>query len=352
MNATEKNKKEPTSKKRKKWWLWLLLAFVLVIVIFIALLPTIVSSEMISSAILAKINDAAPGRLDFTDLSMGWSKGIMVSDISYTDDAEGINVKVKQFAMAPHFGSILLGKINLGETVIDEPVISIDLKEILQPELDTQKQRSETTPAPQPMVALPVHQINLNINNGQFTATDPKGNSAQLDQINSNLSLKPPGQQSSFELDTNLNVQNKQSKVTAKAQITPDKKSGWTLKGATGNVNIEISDLDLASLEPFFALAELDLQANGTLAANLKSEIDQGQVQKINGTIKGEDLEISGDVLKSDRISSSQLDVDIQLQRKDQLVSIDQSIIRADWADISANGFLPTTLDSINDFLT
>ncbi|MHC4758501.1 MAG: hypothetical protein ACYTE8_07570, partial [Planctomycetota bacterium] len=63
-------------------------------------------------------------------------------------------------------------------------------------------------------------------------------------------------------------------------------------------------------------------------------------------------MEIAGDILKSDRISSSQFDVDIQLQRKDQLISIDQFIVRADWADISANGLLPTTLDSVNNFLT
>ncbi|MHC4758502.1 MAG: hypothetical protein ACYTE8_07575 [Planctomycetota bacterium] len=180
MNNQKKNKKAPASKKRKKWWLRLLLVFLLVIVTLIALLPTIVSSEMISSAILARINDSAPGRLDFTDLSMGWTKGIKVSDISYTDDAEGINVKVKQFAMAPRIGSILLGKINLGQAVIDEPIISIDLKEILQSDQPIQrqpsieKQQPTSAPEPQQMVFLPVHQIDLNINNGQFTVTEPE----------------------------------------------------------------------------------------------------------------------------------------------------------------------------------
>ncbi|MHC4293941.1 MAG: hypothetical protein ACYSTX_06560, partial [Planctomycetota bacterium] len=130
MKGQKKNEKAPAQKKRKKWWLWLLLTIFIVIIALIALLPAIISSEMARKTILAKINDAAPGHLDFTDLSIGWLKGVSISDINYQDDLASIKVKVKQFAAKPHFGSIIFGNISFGDTIIDEPIISIDLKEI------------------------------------------------------------------------------------------------------------------------------------------------------------------------------------------------------------------------------
>ncbi|MHC4152893.1 MAG: AsmA family protein [Planctomycetota bacterium] len=351
MKTQKKNEKVSAKKRRKKWWLWLLLTILILIIALIVLLPTIISSEMARKTILAKINDAAPGHLDFTDLSMGWLKGVSVSDINYQDDMEGIVVKVKQFAAKPHFGSIIFGKISFGDTIINEPIISIDLKEISQPDMPLQKQLPTPTLQSQPMVALPVHQIDLNIKNGRFTVTDSKGNSAQLTQINSNLNLRPPGQQTNFDFATNLSSQEQESKIIAQAQITPDKKTGWSLEGTTGDLNIEIQDLDLTSLEPFFAMAGLQLQAAGTLAANFKSKIDHGLPQAINGTIKGANLELTGGLLKGDKISTSELNVDVQLLRENQLMNIQNFIIHADWADLRAAGFIPTTLDSMASLL-
>ncbi|MHC4186953.1 MAG: AsmA family protein, partial [Planctomycetota bacterium] len=250
MKPQKENEKVPAQKRRKKWWLWLLLTILVLIIALIVLLPTIISSEMARKTILTKINNAAPGQLDFTDLSIGWLKGVSISDINYQDDMESIKVKVKQFTAKPHLASIIFGKISFGDTVIDEPVISIDLKEITQPDTPSQKQPPVTATQPQPMVALPIHQIDLNIKNGQFTVTDPKGNSAQLTQINSNLNLRPPGQQTNLDLATNLSSQEQESKIAAQAQVTPDKKSGWSLEGTTGDLSVEIQDLDLTSLEP------------------------------------------------------------------------------------------------------
>jgi hypothetical protein len=314
------------------------------------MLPTIISSEMARKTILATINDAAPGHLDFTDLSIGWFKGVSISNINYQDDMESIRVKVKQFAAKLHFGSIIFGKISFGDTIIDEPIISIDLKEIPQPNIPSQMQQPTPTLQSQPMVALPVHQIDLNINNGRFTVTDSKGNSAQLAQINSNLNLRPPGQQTNFDFATNLSSQNQESKITAKAQVTPDKKTGWSLEGSTGDLSIEIQDLDLTSLEPFFAMAGLQLQAAGTLAANFKSKIDQGLPKTINGTIKGANLKLTGNVLKGDKISTSDLNVDIQVQRENELINIQNCVVHTDWANLTAAGFIPTTIDSLDGF--
>ncbi|MHC4271639.1 MAG: hypothetical protein ACYST2_04930, partial [Planctomycetota bacterium] len=351
MKAQKKNEKAPDKKRRKKWWLWLPLAILLLIIALIVLLPTIISSEMISKTLLAKINDLAPGKLDFTDLSMGWFKGISISDLNYQDDLESIKVNVKYFAAKPHLGSIISGKISLGDTVIDEPVISIDLKEISQPDIPSQKQQPTTAPQSQPMVGFPVHQIDLNINNGRFTVTDPKGNSAQLTQINTNLNLRPPGQQTNLDFSTNLLSRDQESKISAQVQVTPDKKTGWSLEGTTGDLSIEIQDLDLASLEPFIAMAGLELQTAGILAVNFKSKIDQGLPQTINGTIKGADLELTGTVLKGDKISTSELNVDIQLLRENQLMNIQNFIIDTDWANLRAAGFIPTTVDSMSSLL-
>jgi len=347
MNA-QKNNQNTTSKKRhKKWWLLILSTVVALLFILILLIPVIISSETARHAILAKINDSAPGRFDFADLTMGWHKGVTVSDIQYDDDTEGINIKVKQLSTNPKFTSLLLGNVALGKTLIDEPLISIHLKEKVPSE--------RQIPAPdktrsQPIV-LPVHTMDLNINNGRIEITDPKGNTSTLDQINSTLNLKPPGRRTNLNMAMNLQSRNQQTQITAQAQLTPDKKTGWTLEGTSGDITIEIQQLDLSSLEPFFALSGKGIEATGALSANLKSTIEHGLPQTINGTVKGKNLEITARQLKGDKITTSDLNVDIQMQKENEIISIQNCVLHTDWADVTASGSIPTTVDSLTGVL-
>jgi len=71
------------STKRKVTFILALIA-ALIVLLFL-LVPVVVSSERGRKVILAKVNRAINGQIDFADLSVGWLKGVKVVDFSFND---------------------------------------------------------------------------------------------------------------------------------------------------------------------------------------------------------------------------------------------------------------------------
>ncbi len=347
----EKSTQAKRPKKTGRRIIQIVSALFVVLIVFVFLLaPVFISSEKGRQIILAQINKSIEGRADFTDLSMGWFKGIKIADLSFDDTSGEISVKVKQIATEPHYGSLLTGNLSFGQTTIDEPRVRINLKE---------KPPAEITPATEPKtvpketagIALVT---DITVNNGNVKVTDTKNKTVELAQINSNINLKPPGKQSSFDLNMIVAANDKQSKVQAEGRITPVKtkeKSGWTFEAADGDLTVEVNDLDLESLESFFALAGVDIQTKGDISANLKGQLVNGQIENVTGTVRGTNLDITTAALKGDHLKTKVLDADINLARKGQMMNINNLNVTTDWANLQATGSLPTTIESMDSFL-
>jgi len=263
-----------------KWVLTLVLAL---IVVTFFLVPVFVSSEKGRHAILARINNSVEGKAGIGKLSMSWFKGVKITDFSFNDTLGRISIAVKQIATKPHYASILFGNLSFGETVIDEPKVEIRLegKHPVEANPVTVGQASKLKRPPaketEPIV-LPIKQIDMTVNNGQFKVIDPQGQSVKLSRINTKLNLKPPGQQTNFDLNMSVADGNKQSQIRAGGQLVPSRRNGWSLKGASGSLAVEVNDLDIESLGPFFALAGLEIEAKGTISTNLSADIEDGQI--------------------------------------------------------------------------
>ena len=201
----EKNSRTKPRKKTTTRILKLVLALIVVLIVLILfLIPAFVSSGKGRQIILAKINNSISGRTNFADLSMGWFRGINVADVSFKDNAGQIAVHVKQIATKPHYGSILTGNLSFGETIIDEPKVEINLKDL---------QREPSAGKRARPVMLPIKNIDLVLNDGDLKVTDPKANTVELSQINSKVNLRPPGQQTNFDLNMAVIDGGKASKI-------------------------------------------------------------------------------------------------------------------------------------------
>src|SRR3972149_6216680 len=103
-SSKNQSKKKRNTAKKIAAFAFIILA--LIILMAFLLIPPLVSSEKGRETILAKINDAISGRLVFASLSMGWVKGVKLTELRYNDDAGRTSVKVKQIATRPHYASI------------------------------------------------------------------------------------------------------------------------------------------------------------------------------------------------------------------------------------------------------
>jgi hypothetical protein len=359
-----KTEKKSTSGSRKKTStrilkLVLLLTVVLIVLVFL-LVPAFLSSGKGRRLILAKINDSIAGQIDFADLSMGWLKGVRIADFSFNDSAGQISAQIKQITTKPHYGSIVMGNLSFGETTIDQPKVNVNLKG--QPAAE-QAPVGKTEPRPVfdgrgepvPVKAGYIGLVmDVAINDGNLKVTDSKAATVELSQINSRLNLRPPGRQTDF--DINLAVVNQkaeQSQIHAAGKIKPGTdKSGWTLKGTTGNVTVEVNDLDLESLGPIFELAKIEVQAKGTVSADVKAVVKDGNFENLNGSIKAKNLDITSPELKGDQLKTSLLNVAVELKSQQQLINIEKLKLESDFLSANADGMVPTTFKSWADFLT
>jgi len=327
-------------------------AFIVVLIVLVVfLVPAFVSSEKGRNFILAKINNSLDGKTDFAGLSMSWWKGVKITKLSFDDSRDHTSVAVKEIATKPNYGSILFGSISLGETIIDEPRVEINLKN-RQPK-ETAGPKQKTTTGTQPTsIALPIKKMDLVINNGNVKVTDQHAKTVELSQIDSRVNLRPPGQETAFTLHTLVASAGKESKIQAEGRINPGKANkGWTLKGTSGNVSVQVTDLDLPSLAPFLALAGVEIQAEGILSGSISSEVKDGQFENISADIKAKNLDITGPLLKGDRLKTNSLKVDAKMEREQKMIRIESLDITADWLKAQAAGIVPTTFESFDEFL-
>ncbi|MBN1805638.1 MAG: hypothetical protein JW837_10335 [Sedimentisphaerales bacterium] len=317
----------------------LLFIFVLIVLVFL-LLPFIVSSKAGNNFISVKINNSVDGRVDFAGLSMSWFKGIIIDGLSFKDNADKISVHVKQITTRPRYGSILKGDLSFGKTTVDRPEININLEN-----------KSTIDASKAGYLSLVMDVV---INDGNLKLTDSKSKTVELSQINSNVSLRPPGMQTEF--DINLAVGNKgsgESQIRAKGKIKPGLAiKEWSVKGTTGDLNIEVTDLDLESLGSLLELADIDVQARGKVSADFDAVMEDGNFDNLTGSIKATNIDVVGAALKGDNLKTGLLTVDVKLNSQKQLIKIEQFKLGSDWLEAEAIGTVPTTFSSWSDFLT
>ncbi|OHB62625.1 MAG: hypothetical protein A2Y76_08570 [Planctomycetes bacterium RBG_13_60_9] len=315
---------------------------ILVLIILIVLLiPVVLSSRGFTRWIQATINRSTGGQTDIGDLSVGWLKGIRVADFSFRGENGWAEVDIGRITSRPSYSSLLGGTLALGRTVVDQPRVAIDLRE--------RPPSSDKGPSMDPSQLEWLNEVV--VRNGSVRLTDATGRTAQIASLNSDVSLRPAGQTSRFSANAVVAAAQGPGRVQIVGEVTPDKKTGWSLKGTTGDVTVDVNDLDLNSVAPFLAMAGIQVQARGQVSGNIVGALQDGQIENVKATISGRDLDVAGQALKGDRLQTSQLNVNANLTQTNNAISVDQLNVRTDWATISAAGTIPKTVESLSQLL-
>lgn len=341
MESQTQDKQAPARKFKSRKWPWIVLGIVAIILLALMLAPVYLSSDGFRQMLQAKIGRSTGGQLSIGDLSVGWLKGVRVSDLSFREAAGWASVNVKAIDSQPRLAALLGGTLSLGRTVIDQPQIDIDLRK-RPPATTTEKPQG---PAQTPRMTL---LGDVTINRGTVNLTSLQGQTVKIGNVVSTLNLRSLGQISSLQADMVVTDAGQEAQIHAAANVKP---SGWTLKGTTGDVAVEVNDLNLDSLAPIFELAGVDLQAKGRLNAAIKGTMQDGKVHNVTASVAGQGLDITGAPLKGDRLQTSRLDVDARLSQKGQALQVERLEAQTDWATVSASGTVPTTVKSLTDLL-
>ncbi len=318
------------------WKLLPVIIVVLVLLVFL-LIPVVLSTPGGERFILGRINDAVPGQAGFSNLSMGWFKGVRIAGLTFEGSDGEVSVTAESVSTKPRYGALLGGNLAFGHTTIDKPRVEISMKE---PRPRASTGGKSTGPAIPSQPAALALVSNLMVNDGSVKITDAQARSVELTKINSKMSLRPPGQTSNLALD--MAVAGTQSTIHVAAEATPEKgKTGWSLAGTTGNLTVEVNDLALDSIEPILAMAGVELEAEGELSANLKGSVKDDKIESLTGTIDGRQIDVVIADLDGDRIRTEKLTVDVDLQQKENRLMVDKLDVQTDWANLDAKGMVP-----------
>ncbi|MCL5282001.1 MAG: hypothetical protein M1376_19070 [Planctomycetes bacterium] len=337
----EAQKQDVARTRPKKKWPWALVGVLIVLLVIVLLIPVFLSSPGFTRWVQAKISRSTGGQAGIRDLSVGWFRGVRIAGFSYRAENGWTEVDVSQITTMPRYASLLSGTLALGRTVLEQPRVAIDLRE--RPPSAEKK----------PVDMNELERIrDVVIRDGRVRLTDTHGQTVQLADLNSDLSIRPPGQTSRFKAGAVvLAAQQSPGQLTVVGQATPSQKTGWSLRGTSGELTVDVNDLNLASVAPFLDLAGLQVQARGQVSGHLTSALQDGQIQNINGTVTGQNLDLTGPTLQGDQVRTAQLNATVNLAQAGDVVDVNQLEVRTDWATVSLTGTLPKTPGSLSQLL-
>jgi hypothetical protein len=339
VNAT---KAKPVRRSRR--WPWVVIGVPIVLLVIVLLIPVILSSKGFTRWVQTKISSSAGGQANIRDLSVGWFRGVRIDGFSFRGQNGWTEVDIDRITTTPHYAGLLSGTLGLGRTVIDQPRVAIDLRQ-QPPSSKSNKSTAVDLSGLERMGEVVVR-------DGSVRLTDTAGKTVQLARLNSDLSIRPLGEMSQLNAGAVvLAAAQRPGQMTIVGHATPGKKTGWSLKGTTGDVTVDVNELNLGSIAPFLDLAGVQVQAGGQLSGHITSALQDGQIQNLNATISGRNLDITGQGLKGDRLHTSQLSVRANLIQSGEVLDVNQLDVRTDWAVVSLTGRIPKTPGSLSGLL-
>ena len=317
---------------------WGVIVLSVLLVLIFVLVPVIISSESGKNFIVSKVNKSVDGKLDLGSFSLGWLKGVHLTDINFSDNSGEMSISVKDISAKPKYVALLGGEISVTDAVVDSPKVVINIKDEAKESKPiatstAKKDTSKATPG------IDLKHLDLTIKDGDVTINHRGGDSVvrtvQFSNIASKVDLKPAGQASTFDVALAVGGKGASSEVTAKGNVKKSKK-GWTAKETSGELAVKVDDLDLATLRPLFALMGKEIEVEGKLNADIDASIAEGRPEKISATavLAGFSQKIDGKEIVLDEPVT--LDADISSDGDD--VKIDKLRLKSSFCSVSGKG--------------
>lgn len=109
---------------KKKLSIVILGTGITVLVLF-GLLPTLLSSDMVLDQVLARINDQPGTSLKIAGCSIGWRRGLVCSDLAYTDYERGLDLHVDKVLGSQGVLALLAAPKNFGTIRVQQPLLTL-----------------------------------------------------------------------------------------------------------------------------------------------------------------------------------------------------------------------------------
>ncbi len=321
---------------RRKKWIWIVSIGLFLLLLAVSSLPSILSTSPCRHYILARVNQSLSGRANVGQWSLGWFSGVHIKDLTFQDTLGVTEVTIKGIKAKPHLTSFLTGRGSFGHTVIDQPRVRWTVRPV-----------DSTTQQPSlgrvGVVGLPLSNLDLEVRDGVIEVVDLEQRVSTLSNVQTRLTLTP--KHSQWVMAASMPVGPAQGTIQAEVSVDQPVTKAWDLKGTSGLWSVDVNALDLSSLQAVLSLAKVDLDLKGLVNAQLKGQVTEGRLDHAKGQVNARGLEASGDLLKGDRLATSELDVSLDMIHEGGSIQINSLSLNSDWMTSNLKGSLPVDKD-------
>jgi hypothetical protein len=326
-----------TKRKPKSLFRRIVVAMVWLIVVVAALLalaPSLLSSGPGTKIVQSKLGKALGGTVEMGHLSLGWFSGLKIDNLTFTDLKNGTSVEIREVRSKPLLLALLHGRIALKATVIDKPQVQLTVQ---APRPSDGSAKSESPKARASAFAMDT--LDLAVQDGQLIldmqSPDRPSQRVQFQGFASKVDLRPAGQASQFSMLTQVVQPGQPASINTQGAFKLGD-SGWTLKGTSGQLKVEIDKVQLASFRPLLAMLGTDLTADGKLQADMDIQITDGMPEKVNA--KAELTELSQMVDGKKTTIQQPVKLDAQLTTTNQKLLIDNVQVSSSFCQVQCKG--------------
>jgi len=321
----------------------LAVGLLVVAVIFIALLPAIMTSDMMKPFVIQKINARLPGDLQLETWSAGWFGGIEAQGIAYDNQPDGVRARVSGIKSEKGLLSLILAGGKLGAVDISDPAVVF----IISGKADAKDTDATPPSAPRPKdlpsekndAFIPGFYGTLHITNGTISTAGATG-SQKVVAKNLDLTVDAPGPKSPITYLFSAESGDSSGHASGKGSLVPATDDPVDMQKIQSDSNISIENWELEDVFAILAARAGMPEAKGRLNARVSLAGNNAESLKMVGQLAIKALKLKGGPLGSDTPAVRDIVIKLDGTGNANTLSINDLTFRSSLANGSARGNL------------
>jgi hypothetical protein len=311
--------------KKRSVALW---GTVAVLVALVLLLPVFLSSGLVRTSLLDRLNAGMPGTLTTGSCSIGWQQGLRCTDLVYHDAATALRVTIPRLSGSQGLLALAVAPMNLGTITLVDPLVvlppSAPAHKPVTRAPEEQQPRAQQPPAAKKTAAVQERtrpwwdRLSGKLIVSGATLNQSTGGKEDRSLLR-NGSFSARLVEGSVHFEAAMESAGNSGSATASGFVNLPARAGSLLDTLVTETSLHVMDLQL---EPFFALLPDSItpsRGTGELSAEMLVRMSGLDDLTARGTVMARNLQLSGGVLGEDRPTFSQVNLDIDARRRGPL---------------------------------
>jgi translocation and assembly module TamB len=326
--------------KKTAVFLSVLVGLVLVVLIVVALLPGIVSSDVMKPFVLQKVNQQLPGQLEVKEWSLGWFGGIKGNGIVYDNRQDDLLVQVAAFKTSGGLLDLILNRGKLGTVEITDPGMIFYLSDKPKPqETETPAPSPETKPAEPDKIAIPAFYGQFVITGGSLRTVTGDGSEKVVAQ-NLDVVLDASGPENPITYRFSVDSGDKSGRASGEGTLTLSPDDVMNVQEIRSNSKLQIKNWELEDVFAILASRKEILSARGRLNADMTLTGSAAESLQLSSRLSIDKLNLKGGPLASDTPTIKGMVVELDAAGSKNTLALRNLTFRSSLANGSARGEL------------